>query len=89
MTLFFILLSAVNSWADESQKQENLAETRAESEKMALHKRCEKDPDWCEKRKNLKNGDDANDVNCENFACDKPQDIQDIKVIKQTPQATD
>ena len=42
------------SWADETQKQVNSAETISDAEKMALHKRCEEDPDWCEERHQLR-----------------------------------
>ena len=83
--LFFILLSLIGltsmGWADEPQKQVNSANVVAESEKMSLHKRCEEDPDWCEKRDDKKNLDDENCL--ENFTCEKTQDIQ---VVKQTPQ---
>jgi len=72
------------SWADQTQKQVDSAEIISEAEKMALYKRCEEDPDWCEKRKNVENSDDENCI--DNFVCEKTQK-QEKPITQQVPQA--
>jgi len=83
--LFFILLSSINltsmSWADEAQKQVDSTEMMSESEKMALYKRCEEDPDWCEKRRNAENSDEK--ICIENFTCEK------TPIVEKTTQTTE
>jgi len=86
--LLFILLNSIGlttmSWADEQQKQMIVAETLSEAEKMALHKRCEEDPDWCEKRKKAKKSDEVTCI--ENFTCEKTQENPPVEKM---PQATE